>query len=57
MMEPEEQVLQEVLQWLIYYFAKSRIQEGIIETMLDEKEPSEEENEEEQNGQKEAAMA
>ena len=47
-MEFEKQTLQEVLQQLTCYFAESRIQEGIVETQLAEKDFPEEENEGEQ---------
>ena len=36
-MELEEQVVQGVKYWLTWYFAKSRIQEGIMETQLAQK--------------------
>ena len=48
MKEYEEQTLQEILQWLVWYFAESRIQEGIMETQLTEKDQVEEMNDEEQ---------
>ena len=57
MMEPEEQILQELLQQLTCYFTKFRIHEGIVETQLAKIDPAEEENEERQKVQNEAAMA
>ena len=42
MVEFEEQTLQEVLQWLTLYFAKSKIQEGIFEIQVAKKDQSEE---------------
>ena len=47
-MEPKEQILQEILQWLTWYSAKSRIQESILETQLGKKDQIEREGEEKQ---------
>ena len=47
MRDPEERTLQEALQWLTWYFIESRIQEGIMETQLVEKDQVEEVNDEE----------
>ena len=49
MMEPEENVLQEVLQRLTCYFVESRIQQSIVETQIAERDPVEEEEQEIQN--------
>ena len=43
---PEKHVLQEVLQWLTWYFAESGIQKGIMETQLAEKNQAKGENDE-----------
>ena len=48
-MELEEQTLQEVLQQLMWYFAKSRIQDNIMETQLVQKDQVGEVNDEEQD--------
>ena len=47
MIEPEEQVLLEVLQWLTLYFVESRIKESSLETQLAENDQSDELAEEE----------
>ena len=47
-MELEDQILQDVLQWLTWYSAKSRIQESILETQLAKKDQIEREGDEKQ---------
>ena len=56
MKEIEEQILQEVLQRLTWYFAESIIHEGIVETQLAKKDQVEELNVEEQGITSEEVM-